>query len=94
MYQRKQTWGQQKPASFGKQRQRAGKGERTFWFILTVVIAIAMTVYLYTWADQWRQKFWFMDDWKGYIFVTVIVIIGMALLKWALKMQWRISTRK
>ena len=93
MYQRKPAWGQQRQASFG-QKPRAGKAERTFWFILTVIIAIAMTVYLYTWADAWRTKYWFLDDWKGYIFVTVIVFIGMALLKWALKLQWRISTRK
>ena len=93
MYQRKPTWGQQRQIAFGK-KPKVGTGERTFWFLLTLLIAIAMTVYLYTWANTWRQKFWFMDDWKGYLFVTVIVIIGMGFLKWAIKMEWRISTRK
>jgi uncharacterized membrane protein YcjF (UPF0283 family) len=58
---------------------------RYFLIIVTFCIAAVLTFQFYIWSAEFKDLFFYQDDWISYIMVFVFVMAITGVFKWLLK---------
>ena len=62
------------------------------WIVIIVsILAVAwLSISIDSWAGEWKSLFFYLDDWKMWVIVIVIVWLIKSLAEWFLKMEVRV----
>ncbi|MBR9707592.1 MAG: hypothetical protein GOV15_04100 [Candidatus Diapherotrites archaeon] len=67
--------------------------EKALIFATSFGVAVMIGVFAQQWFGSFRKEFLFKENWQMLIFVIVAAWVIMTVLKYLLKMQWRVLTR-
>ena len=64
----------------------------TSWFIIiiTLLIVAALSFSIDLWAREWKDLFFYLDDWRMWIIIFVGILVIKKILEWALKAEVRV----
>ncbi|MEI7961169.1 MAG: hypothetical protein WCI04_02435 [archaeon] len=64
----------------------------TSWLIIiiSILLVAAISFSIDLWAGEWKDLFFYLDDWRMWIVIFVTIWVVKKILEWALKTEVRV----
>lgn len=59
-------------------------------FIASIIIVCAILIPLSFWFDEWKDRFFYLDDWRMWAALFIGFMIIRSIYAWALKTELRV----
>ena len=67
--------------------------ERLAVLVITLMAAVLLMTALKVWAHPWQKYFFFLEDWRSLLFISIAVTIAVHVIADLLKWEFRLFER-